>query len=234
MKTLITIFKNKLTLGFVLGLAASFLYAFLLKLSLEHFFDIYPTKGGLNIWDIGYFFSIAFWRILIDSYLQLALSDNYKMSIASAIKHPDYLTLFTNRSDQSSSNENTSFAKGKESDISELNQSFILQDEMMSNLKTQNQMIQKLLDLKRLNDLKYYEVNGALELDGPSNLSDSQLIRLSREVGTIDRIINTKVSEYSILEKKLEGDLNSSSKLKESISDYKKTHGQRYKSLFEK
>lgn len=234
MKRYITTLKNKLTLGFALGILASFVYAFLLKLSLEYFFDVYPIRGGLNVWDIGYFFSIVLWRFLIDSFLQLALGEDYKMPMASAIDSINPVALFTNKSDQSSRNDNSSSANSKKSDVSDLDESFTLQDDMMSNLKSQSNMMQKLLDLKRLHDIKYYEVNGALEMDVPSNVSDSELTKLSREVGIIDRIINTKINEYGVLEKKLEENTFFSSKVKKSIADYKELHIQRYKSLFEK
>lgn len=60
MKKLLTILRNKFTLGLILGIIASFIYAIVLKLSLEHFFDLHPTKGGLDLCDTAYFFSIAF------------------------------------------------------------------------------------------------------------------------------------------------------------------------------
>lgn len=234
MKHFLTILNNKLTLGLLLGIISSFLYAIILKFSLEHLLDIFPTKGGLDIKDISYFFSAAFWRFFFDIFLQWKLGEYYHITLCSLEKKSDPSTLFTNTSNSSHSNENLSSNKSKDIEKSDFDAAYKWQEQMMANLKYQNSMMQKLLDLKRLHDLKYFEVNGALQLDAPASISDSQLIKLSNEIGIIDRIINTKAAEYSALEERFQKNSCFSQAAKKSISDYKELHSLRYKNLFEK
>lgn len=234
MKQFLIILNNKLTLGFILGILASFIAAIFLKFSFEHLFYIYPIKGGLNIWHIGYFFSIAFRRLLFYSLLQLILGEYFYITVNVIITKPNSITLFTNRSDSTSNTENLSPDKVEKIEVSDIEKSITLQENIFSNIKLQNKMVQKLFELKRSHDINYFDVNGALQIDAPANLSESELNKLSMEVGVIDRIINTKISEFNSLEKELKNNSLFDSKYKKSISECKDLNLKRYKSLFEK
>lgn len=118
----------------------------------------------------------------------------------------------------------------KSSSVSE--QSSILHSRMLKNLIQQEEMVDKLRILKNSNDLKYYESNGALEVDFPSNITDIKLDKLSKQVSDIDSIYNNRYSEYKELEKS-DISLNGSNhnKLCSSLSAQ---HNKAYKNLFEK
>lgn len=59
MKNVRKLLLKRLTLGTIITVLGTFIYAIFLKFILEHYFDLYPIKGGLNSIDISYFFSIA-------------------------------------------------------------------------------------------------------------------------------------------------------------------------------
>lgn len=119
---------------------------------------------------------------------------------------------------------------GKSSSVSE--QSSILHSSMLKNLGEQQEMVDKLRFLKNSNDLKYYESNGALEVDFPSNITDVKLDKLSKQVSDIDSIYNNRYSAYKELEKSdLSLNGNNHNKVCSSLSAQ---HNKAYKNLFEK
>ena len=84
---------------------------------------------------------------------------------------------------------------------------------------------------KKNNDLKYYDSNGALELDVPSKMSILEVERISKQASNIDSIYNTKYSEYINLEKR-DVVLNGVSK-NQVYSSLCAQHRKAYKNLFE-
>lgn len=156
------------------------------------------------------------------------------MPIGNISFNTDSTKFFTNGVGTTSSQDNTLPSNSEKMDKLDFNKAYELQEKMTSNLSCQWEMMRKLSNLKISHDLKYHLVNGNLELDAPGNVSDSQLVKLSQEVGIIDRIINTKIDEYNALEKKFEKTQFFNAKVKESIKDLKEIHQDRYKNLFEK
>lgn len=68
-------------------------------------------------------------------------------------------------------------------------------------IRSQGDMISKLRKVKREHDLKYFDVDGALEVELPSNISQEETSNIVKRVGVIDRIIQSKFDEYDKLSK---------------------------------
>ncbi|KAF2206110.1 hypothetical protein CERZMDRAFT_16469, partial [Cercospora zeae-maydis SCOH1-5] len=62
-------------------------------------------------------------------------------------------------------------------------------------------MVDKLTEIKKKYDVKFFSKDGNLEISVPSSMSDEQAKKISDQVGVIDRIIQTKFSEYKHLKK---------------------------------
>lgn len=234
MKKFKLLFFKKFTLGNILTVFGTLIYAILFRYFIQHFFDVYPIRGSLTVLDLSYFLSIATWKFLFSIFLELFLGEKFTIPIGSFICNSNSTTLYMDKSNFSESSSNPSKAENTSSDNKSLtiDESYALLDEMQSNLKRQAEMMSKLNSLKNSKDLKYYDVNKALEVDFPSTMEDTEIKRLSSQIGIIDRIYTTKYDEYKELEKR-DSTLNNS-RWKSILSDQKSTYRGMYKDLFEK
>lgn len=108
-----------------------------------------------------------------------------------------------------------------------------LGEKFKDNLKSQADMIKRLRDLKASKDLNYYlDKKGALDIGVPSSLSDEEAGKIAKEVGIIDRILNTKMAEF----KELEGKdfVSNGNQVNEAYVPLVRATKERYNDLFDK
>lgn len=222
---------NKLTLGLVLTTFASLVYAVLLKFSFEYFFQINPIKGGLSFIDLSFFLSIATWRIIIGALFEALLGDKYHMSMIGNTDDISSTALKTEKGKNSPVDKPEPSGSGPSSKATVSPPSTLeyydLFMEASQNLGRQYEMVKKLRDLKLSKDLKYYLNEGALEVDVPASMSDEEVNTLSKQVGIMDRIYNTKYSEYKNL-------LKRDAKLKSATAELRKMVKDGHNDLFDK
>lgn len=135
-----------------------------------------------------------------------------------------------NSNPNSNNNSNPNSNKSKMLNTDEM---LKLKDDMNTALDQSWNMIRKMRDLKLSNKIKYVlDKKGGLYIDANNDISDEELIKLSRKVGIMDRIINTKFEEYDKLQGK---DLMSNNNLlSPALADLHKFCKDHYKNLFEK
>lgn len=92
-------------------------------------------------------------------------------------------------------------------------------------------MVDKLIKIKNDHDVKFFSKDGNLEISVPSSMSDEELNKISSQVGVIDRIIQTKFSEYKDL-KKVDAKFNGK-KLDETTDMISKANKEFYKLIFD-
>lgn len=225
-------FLRKFTLGFALSVLSTMIYAIFLRFSIEYFLDIYPIKGGLNLVDLSYMFSIATWKFIFSILLELMIGDRFSMPLF--IDSDKSTSLKMEEQNSSKSSNTTSTEEGKSSGNKSLTseESWDLLDSMRENIKRQWEMMGKLNNLKHSKDLKFYDVNGALEVDFPTTMGDEEVKKLSNQIAIIDRIYTTKFDEFKELQKK-DISLNNG-QWKNVMSDQRNMTRKTYKDLFEK
>lgn len=223
---------NKLTLGLVLSVLGSLIFAVILKFSLGYYFDINPVKGGLTVIDLTCFLSIVTWKIFLSTFIELILGEKFYTPIGVYIDDPNSTISKMDKGKDTSADKAESSSKSSKTKDTSCNtldtvDYYDLFMETTANLDRQYEMVRKLRDLKSSNDLKYYINKGALELEVPSNLSEAEANILSNKVGIMDRIYNTKYSEYKSLLKK-------DSRLEPSVAELRKHVKDGYTQLFDK
>jgi cytochrome c oxidase subunit 1 len=57
----------------------------------------------------------------------------------------------------------------------------------------------KLMSIKRVNRVQFFQENGGLQLGVPGNMTDTEVNKLAKQVGALDRAILNKFSEYNNL-----------------------------------
>lgn len=75
-------------------------------------------------------------------------------------------------------------------------------DKMNAVLNEQTSKILKLHSIASRNDVQFIQENGGLELSVPSSMSNDVAEKLSKEVGSLDRALQNKFSEYDNLSRK--------------------------------
>lgn len=75
-------------------------------------------------------------------------------------------------------------------------------DKMNTVLDEQTSKILKLHSIASRYDVKFIQENGGLELSVPSSMSNDVAEKLSKEVGSLDRALQNKFSEYDNLSRK--------------------------------
>lgn len=236
MKRFNELFLKKFTLGFLLTLFATLVYAIVLRLLIIHFFDVYPIKGGLTIADLSYFLSIATWKFIFSILLELILGEKFSMSMSleNFIDNSNRTTLNMDKgkAPQPSNSSSQTGNSSSENKSWTFTDSDNLLDSMLNNLTRQKEMIGKLSELKESKDLKYYVEHGAFDVEVPLNMPDDEAKKLVKQLSIIDAVYNTKYSEYKDMEKK--DTLFNKGTWKKSMSEEKNSYRKDYKDLFEK
>lgn len=231
MNRLKLILYNKLTFGLALTTFGSLALTIALKFFLDNYFDINPVRGGLTAIDLSWFLSIAAWKLILSTLLELILGEKYNITLGtyndpnSIISKMDKGELSS--TDKGSTSNTSNNSSDKASEPNDWDKQDALHKEITSNIDTQYDMVKKLRTLKNTHDLKYYNNKGALELDLPTSISDEEAKKLSQQVGIIDRIYNTKRSELKNLVKQDDSTRRNYLGLTELVRDT-------YKNLFEK
>ena len=232
MTKFINILKSKLTIGNVLSIIASFLFAILIKQLYLYFLDFSPVRGELEALDISYLAVVIFFRFIFSMFLEYLLEDKYSIPLFEGIGNKEATTLSMVNSDNNSSsdkpvksssgqsslkdedynrvkqaierrkNTDPSFRKAIEENDKFIQESSKIDEKMYNVVCDQEDKIFKLQTLKRVNDIKFIQENGDLELSVPSNMTDSEAAKLSKQVGALDRGLQNKFSEYENLSRK--------------------------------
>lgn len=219
MKKLFYILRRKLTIGNVLSILASFIFAVIVRYQYLYYLDYLPVKGELEVLDISYFGLVAVFRFIIKAYLEYLLDNKFSMPLfgGSTLPNKDLgppkvtpLKMENNDSKGSvctcSDYKNAGFKNprpgwNKENELFNKEKSKV-GDTMWDVLREQSDKVFKLFCIKIDNDVKYYQENGGLELSVPSDMSDAKAEKLSKQVGALDRSIQNKFSEYENLSRK--------------------------------
>lgn len=94
------------------------------------------------------------------------------------------------------------FKKGLEENKKFIDEKFRHSEKMDNVLNEQTSKILKLSSIASSNDVKYFQENGGLDLSVPSSMSNELAEKLSKEVGSLDRSLQNKFSEYENLSRK--------------------------------
>lgn len=217
MTKLFNILNRKFTVGNVLTIIASFIFAIIIRHSYLYFFDFLPVKGGLHVLDISFFGIVVLFRCIFSALLEYLLNDTFSIplfeAIGTGVGQKGLTTLSMVNSDtQGSSVENSSKGKGKNTEIKQdsdreknnkfLDEKYLVGEKMWDVLNEQTNKILKLHSIRRSNDVKFYEENGSLELTAPIKMTESYAKKVSKEIGVIDRSLQNKFSEYNNLSSK--------------------------------
>ena len=105
MTKFINILKSKLTIGNVLSIIASFLFAILIKQLYLYFLDFSPVRGELEALDISYLAVVIFFRFIFSMFLEYLLEDKYSIPLFEGIGNKEATTLSMVNSDNNSSSD---------------------------------------------------------------------------------------------------------------------------------
>lgn len=237
--------RKKITLGMMISIIVTFALTVGLKFLFEFFFDIVPIKGGLNEIDISFYAIIVTIRLFVGILLENYMGDLYMTPVGTLIDN--YITEKPNNNilkmdggknvstgkEAAESSSNKGSSSENVSKMLSTDEMIDLQKEFSSNLTLQHEMIKKLKGLKDKHGLVYLlNERGALSISAPSSMPDNELVTVSKQVGIIDRIINTKIGDYDKLEFK--DFVSNNSSIGKSFSGLKKNVKERYDELFEK
>lgn len=240
MKNFIYFIKRKITLGSILNGFASLVFVFLLRYVLQDIYSIYIlTEGDLWFKEL-YLAALVLFRIIFNLLLEFFLGDKLYIPI---LDGKGILSLSmdqsgsqgsgTHGSNPSSSGVNTSNGKNSGNITKEVFDKIKgdLDKNIQHNIDTQWKMVDKLTEIKKKYDVKFFSKDGNLEISVPSSMSDEQAKKISDQVGVIDRIIQTKFSEYKHL-KKVDADFNGK-KLDIGTDIMSKANKEFYKLIFD-
>lgn len=85
MKNFISHLNTKITVGNVLTVIASFIFAIVARQSCLHLFDVLPVRGELGSLDITFLALIHVFRIIVSAFVEVCLQDKYHMPILGEI-----------------------------------------------------------------------------------------------------------------------------------------------------
>lgn len=234
MSRFLTLLNRKLTLGNLLTIFFSFIFAIVLRQLFVYLFEFFPVKGELDLSDISFLGIIMFFRFIVRVYFEYLLNDKYSIPLSEiklGIQVPISSTMDTppkapeNSPKPSTSSPEKASASGDENSTTasyreikqhikhridtdpsfrkevESNRQFLANkfqvDEKMWNVLSEiDNKISKLLSIKSQRDVKFYQEHGALDISVPSNMTDTEAEKISKEVGALDRSIQNKFSEY--------------------------------------
>jgi hypothetical protein len=92
-------------------------------------------------------------------------------------------------------------------------------------------MIERIRKIKVEKDIKIFLDKGNLDISVPNSMSEGEAAKVSKEIATVDRILNDKFSEYKEL-KKQDLDLNGG-KITKTADDYRKLCKVCYENTFD-
>lgn len=216
MTKFLNILKTKLTLGSVLTIIASFIFAFLVRHLYLYLFNFLPIRGELELLDISFFGIVVLFKFIFSALLEYLMNDKFSIPLYEVIgkgvgqKSPTTLSM-VNGDNEASSSKQSSSSKGKVPDVSKgytkendkfLDEKYEVGEKMCNVLNEQTNKILRLHSIRIFKDVKFYEENGGLELSVPLSMTDSEAEKLSKEVGAIDRGLQNKFSEFKNLSRK--------------------------------
>lgn len=173
----------------------SFIFAVLSRLAFDYVLGTIPIVGGLSFIDVSYFSIIVIFRFIINSILEHMLGDMFYIHVSdfSEFKYDNILKMDNSNTNSSSDD---SYRLSHREWVN-------LNTQFCDNLSHLSEMIKKMGELKIEKGIKYIQdEDGGLAVDAPNSMSDKEATDLSKRVGVIDRIIQTKFDEYKELEKK--------------------------------
>lgn len=94
MNKLINLFTRRLTLGNLLAIIASFIFAIALRQLFLYNFDILPIKGELQVIDISFTGIIIFFRFLSSVFIEFLLEDKFHTPLFQGVAPKGYTPLY--------------------------------------------------------------------------------------------------------------------------------------------
>lgn len=209
------ILNRKFTVGNVLTIIGSCIFAIIARHLYLYLLDYLPVKGELEKLDISYLGIVVLFKFIFSVFLEYLLNDKFSIPLSEAIgkgvgqKQVTTLSM-VNSGAEGSSAENSSKGKNtvtKKSSQTEKNNKFIdeefkVGDKMWDVLSEQTDKIIKLKSMRNWKRVEFYEEDGNLEVTVPMDMTQSESEKLSKEIGAIDRSLQNKFSEYKNLSKK--------------------------------
>lgn len=240
MKKFINFIFKRFTIGAVINITGWVIFAFILRHFYTHIIDIYYGEldnMGLDVFFLLFFYSI---RFVFKLFLEFILGDYFHLSMYDL---KSGVGLFmddtgskgigesSNKSTQSDNDSSSKLVPKEMSkeDFEELMRK--LDKDMFDTCTTQNEMIDKLRQVKGEKNINLFSDKGNLEISVPNTMSEEESQRVSKQVGIIDRIINTKFSEYKSLRKQ-DIDLNNG-KFSKTWDSYNKANKIFYENTFD-
>lgn len=233
MTRLLNLIKKRFTIGFLLSIATSFVFAVLLRYMYQCNFDIDPVRGGFSEFDLSYFAIVALSRFIFSVLLETYLGDKFSLPAVDALFKPDINQLMVNEQNpQSSHGNNSKSSSANTSGKLSLFESNALSSSMQDNTQEQLGLVSRLENIKTTKGVRFFSPKGDLYIDIPFNMSHQEASDVSKEVQSIDRQLNAKFDEYEKLKKK-DVELNNS-KGHDRFKDALKRNRSDYNKLFEK
>ena len=208
MKKFFFILNGKFTVGNIFSIICSILFAIILRHLYFHFIGFLPLMGELEALDISYLSIVAVFKLIFTALLEYLLEDKFYMPLSEAITQKR-LTTFMVNSDSQSSNPGASSKylerKYAETDAKlqkdlEYNQArYDVGTKMWNVLDEQSEKLAKLRSIKSDKRVQFLQEDGGLQLDVPSNMTDTEANSLAKQVGALDRALLNKFSEYNNL-----------------------------------
>lgn len=212
------ILNRKFTIGNLLTIIASFIFAIILRQSYLHYLDFLPIRGELEALDISYFGIVVLFRFIFSAFLEYLLNDKFSIPLFEGIggkvgqTDREIITLGMVNSDNEKSSTPEDFYKNKDYITKRTleraknpkfhDEMYEAGDKMENVLKEQSDKILKLHSIGKQKNVEFYEENGALGITVPQAMTDSEGQKLSKEIGAIDRSLQNKFSEYKNLSTK--------------------------------
>ncbi len=237
--------KNKFTIGAVFSLLASVLVGLFIRSTYQYVCGVSLLLEGDITLNALYLSTLALFRFIFAAGLEFKLGTTYHMPIldykgSTVLYMDDNSTSNDSSSKPSSSNTGLS---GSGSGSSNQGGSSVITKEVVQNIKanlvkdmkdnvtTQWNMVDKLIKMKKDHNIKLYSVDGNLEIGVPPSMTDEEVAKITKQVGIIDRIIQTKFSEYKNM-KKADANINGS-KLDITSDIMSKANKVSYKMIFD-
>nr|YP_009681539.1 hypothetical protein [Pseudocercospora fijiensis]QDO71960.1 hypothetical protein [Pseudocercospora fijiensis] len=231
------VFK-RITIGSLLGIIIWVLLALIISFFKDYIHQLYPVLNQNFNFQVIVLSILGSLRFLLKLFLEFILGDFYLLPIRDY--KPDF-TLFMQDSeikqkgtigDSSNGSRRGSLSKSLDSiskdDLSKMIKK--LDDDLWSNCRTQIDMHRRLMRIINQKNIKIFLENDSLNIEVPSSMSDEEASKISKEVLTIDRILNEKISEYDQLAKK-DQDINGG-KITETTNIYRDACKKFHKSNF--
>lgn len=163
---------------------------------------------------------MALFKLIFTALLEYLLEDKFSIPLFEAITQKRLTTFMVNSDSQGSNAEASSKGNNAETSSKYTDRKYAELDaklqkdldynqarydvgtKMWDVLNEQSEKLAKLRSIKSDKRVQFFQENGGLQLDVPSNMTDTEANELAKQVGALDRALLNKFSEYNNLSRK--------------------------------